>query len=404
MIELNKNIVLDLFSGAGGMAEGFLRAGFEIPYATDISIDASKTYINRHKQLKKKLKFFVGDINFLAQETNLHEFLGDDFGKIDVICGGPPCQGFSIAGKRDPNDPRNQLVISYLKVLKNVKPMYFIMENVVGLLSTKWDNYVGISGKIYSESKVIDVLLSEFKEIGYDASYKVLNTEEFGVPQRRMRVIVLGNRADKNIFKPDFPKPVLERVTVREAIEDLENTQTNDSKIDNLIATHKYQEESREGRTAHIKPIEVLNHKVSNHSEKVVNRFGLMRQGESLKSLLSRLDESVVQLYHTKKISCIRLNPELPSPTITTLPDDIVHYSKNRVLTVRECARLQSFDDSFVFYGKRTTGGKRRKFETPQYSQVGNAVPPLLSYAIANEIKKAIVKSRCEGGYEKTEL
>ena len=131
--------VLDLFSGAGGMAEGFLQAGFDIPFASDRSPQAALTYEYRHReQLGYKLDYFCGDVQELAEEKKLKEFLGKDFFNIDVICGGPPCQGFSMAGKRNPDDLRNQLVRSYISILKQVQPKYFVMENVTGILSAKF--------------------------------------------------------------------------------------------------------------------------------------------------------------------------------------------------------------------------------------------------------------------------
>lgn len=122
--------VLDLFSGAGGMAEGFLQAGFSIPFASDKSEQAALTYQNRHKQLGLKTKYYCGDVSVLCNPKILKNFLGQSFFDIDVICGGPPCQGFSLAGQRNPLDKRNQLVHSYIKILSQVKPKYFVMENV----------------------------------------------------------------------------------------------------------------------------------------------------------------------------------------------------------------------------------------------------------------------------------
>lgn len=388
---MGKYKVLDLFSGAGGMAEGFLRAGFDVPYATDISPDASETYINRHKQLNTKLNYWLGDINELANSSKLRDFLGEDFTSIDVVCGGPPCQGFSLAGKRDANDPRNKLVFSYLEILRELKPKYFVMENVTGLLSTICESYQGNCGTLYKDTKVIDILVEEFKKIGYSVDFKILNAADYGVPQNRMRVIILGVLNSKNIVKPDFPKKKRIKVSSYEAIEDLRNI-GNSETVDryNTEATSKYQKESRKGRTKNLSVSSLSNHTTSNHSKHVKERFALLNEGENFNSLFKRLNEEQLKKFYSKKNNCKKLSQNESSPTVTTLPDDIIHYSENRILTVRELARLQSFDDSFVFYGKRTTGGKRRKSETPQYTQVGNAVPPLLSYAIAKQILSAL--------------
>lgn len=391
---MGKYKVFDLFSGAGGMAEGFLRAGFDIPYATDISADASKTYMNRHKQLNKELKYFLGDINDLANSKSLKDFLGEDFYNIDVVCGGPPCQGFSLAGKRDANDPRNKLVFSYLEILRILKPKYFIMENVVGLLSTICEEYQGSCGTTYSEKKVIDILINEFENIGFEVKYKILNAYDYGVPQNRQRVIIIGTNISRNIKFPNFPEMIDEKVSVYEAIDDLKKIGNADA-IDyyNLETNSKYQKESRVGRVKRIEVTQLTNHVTSNHTKKVIERFELLKQGENFNSLFKRLHIDQLSYYLSKKNNCKKLSMYSSSPTVTTLPDDIIHYSENRILTVRELARIQSFDDSFVFYGKRTTGGKRRKFETPQYTQVGNAVPPLLSYAIAKELMLALKSS-----------
>lgn len=390
--------VLDLFCGAGGMAEGFMRAGFIIPYATDISKDASKTYINRHKQLGKKVKFLCEDINKIANEKELKKFLKNDINSIDVICGGPPCQGFSLAGRRDKNDPRNKLVFSYLEILKIVKPKFFVMENVEGLLSTICEEYTGMGDVVFVNKPVIEILQDQFKKIGYDMKYKVLQACDYGIPQKRKRVIFLGRRCDINLIEPEFPSKRESVVTVEEAIGDLIDI-SNGEEISfyKNAAISSYQIESRLGRTKNIQNDVLNNHRTSKHTQKVIERFSLIKPGENLQHFFSRICEEDRKRYYTKKNNCTRLKSDGVSPTITTLPDDIIHYSENRILTVREMARLQSFDDSFVFLGKRTTGGKLRKKETPQYTQVGNAVPPILAYEIAKEVIKALRGSEANG-------
>lgn len=388
--------VFDIFSGAGGMAEGFIRAGFNVLYATDISKYASETYINRHKQLGLELNYYCGDINNLSSEQSLKDFLKDDINNIDVICGGPPCQGFSTAGKRDSEDPRNKLVFNYLQIIKLVKPKYFVFENVIGILSTICNVYKSEDNSEYINQPVIDLLISEFRLIGYTANYKILEAKDFGVPQKRKRVIILGQKISESISNVEFPEGTEKNmITVYDAISDLENIYTNE-KVNhyNLEFFSDYQNQSREGRTKSLKIQNLENHITSNHSAKTIRRFQLLKEGENIKSFLKRMNIKEGDDLFTKKNNCRKLERNYLSPTITTLPDDIVHYSKNRILTVREMARLQSFDDSFVFYGKRTTGGKLRKLETPQYTQVGNAVPPLLAYAIASQILKALNESQ----------
>jgi DNA (cytosine-5)-methyltransferase 1 len=386
--------VLDLFSGAGGMAEGFLQSGFAIPFASDKSEQVAETYKNRHKQLGLITNYYCGDVSDLSIPENLSLFLGDSLPKIDVVCGGPPCQGFSLAGRRNPLDKRNQLVQSYIKILAQVKPKYFVMENVLGILSAKFIDYSGIK-KHYANEKVIAVLKSEFAEIGYpDVEIKLLDASDFGVPQKRQRVIFLGTRHDisKKLIHPE--PHVTTKISAKDAIQDLAEIALGSKaiKYENITYT-AYQEASRKGRTKNANGLTVAttvlsNHETSKHSDLVIERFTQLKAGENIKNMLSRLSDKQVNRLKTKKQNCRKISPNDPSPTVLTLPDDLVHYDKNRILTVREMARLQSFDDSFEFLGKRTTGGDRRKLETPQYTLVGNAVPPLLAKAIAEEIMK----------------
>lgn len=395
---MNKFNALDLFSGAGGMAEGFLQAGFSIPYASDKSEQAAKTYINRHNQLGFPVNYYCGDINKLALPKELSKFLNNDFNRIDVICGGPPCQGFSLAGKRNPNDQRNLLIKSYINILAQVKPKYFVMENVLGILSAQFSEYSGIEKK-YKNKNVIDVLKNEFKCIGYSrVEIKTLDASDFGVPQKRNRVIFLGTRDDiKIVLKHPLPNKA-EKITVQQAIDDL--TEINNGSIIehyNKIATSQYQNSSRIGRTLNKNGVPILsekltNHQTSAHTKHIIDRFSLLKQGESIRALLQRLNNEKRETFKTRKLNCKRIIAKEPSPTVLTLPDDLVHYSKNRILTVREMARLQSFDDSFEFIGKRTTGGNLRRNETPQYTLVGNAVPPLLAYAIAKKIMDTLIE------------
>lgn len=376
------------------MAEGFLQAGFVIPYASDKSEQAAQTYKHRHAQLGFDVTYYCGDVSELSTPETLSSFLGSSLSKIDVVCGGPPCQGFSLAGCRDPLDKRNQLVQSYIKILAQVKPKYFVMENVLGILSAKFIEYQGIN-KHYTDEKVINVLKSEFKEIGYpDVQIKMLDASDFGVPQKRQRVIFLGTRHDIP-KKLTHPEPHLEdKVTSKDALQDLAGIALGTKVLKYKDpSVSKYQTTSREGRTKGASgktvPATLLNnHEASKHSDLIIDRFSHLKVGESVKKMLSRLNVEQVEQLKTKKQSCRRIPPDEPSFTVLTLPDDLVHYEKNRILTVRETARLQSFDDSFEFLGKRTTGGNKRKLETPQYTLVGNAVPPLLAKAIADEVMK----------------
>lgn len=404
---MGQPIVLDIFCGAGGMSEGFIQAGFDVRFATDINETAKLTYMNRHNQLGYKTKFVCEDIRKFSKKSNLDKFL--DGTEIDVVCGGPPCQGFSLAGKRDKNDPRNMLFSSYINVIRHVKPKYFVMENVEGILSMKLDKFIGIKKTVYEDKTVAEILKEEFLKIGYYVEYKVLQAIDYGVPQTRRRIFFLGHRVRrvkggqcKDLVQPPlFPSGNGDKIiSIKDAINDLAflESRHKSKKYRKNIELTEYQKTSIQGRTPckngqTIKSNEIFNHEAANHSDKVMKRFSFIEQGEDLVDLKKKLTEDEWGIYKTKKTRCRRVLADKPAPTILTLPDDLIHYSKNRIMTVREFARLQSFDDSFEFLGKRTTGGKQRKTDLPQYSQVGNAVPPLLAKAIASEIKIALEKS-----------
>ncbi|QZY56484.1 DNA cytosine methyltransferase [Crassaminicella profunda] len=404
---MDKPVVLDIFCGAGGMSEGFIQAGFDVGFACDINKQAMDTYVNRHKQLGYNVKFACVDIKKFSEEEFLKEFLGEK--KVDVVCGGPPCQGFSLAGKRKQDDPRNMLFKSYIQTIKNVKPSYFVMENVEGLLSMKFDKFKGISGKNYKEATVPQILEEEFYKIGYKVEHKVLQANGYGVPQNRKRVFFIGHKIEKIrgkkyvdlVVPPKFPmRSVSKDVTIKLAIDDLSFLEAghHTKKYHQNQSLSDYQSTSINGRTpaADGNPIKaelLSNHEATRHSAKVIERFSLIPEGGNLEDLKKRLSNDEWEKYKTKKLRCYRVKSDEPSPTVLTLPDDLIHYARNRIMTVRELARLQSFDDSFVFLGKRTTGGKKRKVELPQYTQVGNAVPPLMARAVAKEIMKAFIKS-----------
>lgn len=397
--------VLDLFSGAGGMAEGFLQAGFRIPNACDFSAEVALTYKNRHQQLGyRDLKFYQGDIRKIAKPKKIKEFLEGN--EISVIVGGPPCQGFSLTGKRNQEDPRNYLFIEYLKIVKIVQPKYFVIENVEGILSFKVSGLKALSRTVYDNVTVPEIIVEEAKKIGYCVKYKLLNAKNYGVPQNRPRVIFLGHQIKRVKGKvidivppPEFPTSHDVTITVSQAISDLrflKNGETAESYY-TRFKTSSYQSTLKNGLTPNINGVGIsarslANHSASNHTEKVIKRFKKLKPDESIVQLLNRIDEHEFEEFNTKKYRCTKLHKDKVSPTVLTLPDDIIHYDPQnpRILTVRELARLQSFDDSFEFLGKRTTGGERRKHETPQYTQVGNAVPPLFANAIANEIMKVL--------------
>jgi len=360
----NKLTFIDLFAGAGGKSCGFEQAGYELLFATDINESCAQTFVENRKALDKN-SFIIRDIRLLPAEEIL-DIIKLRPKQLDVICGGPPCQGFSLAGRRDPNDKRNTLFEEYVKIVKGILPKWFIMENVVGILSMK------VRGK-----NVKDLIIESFAP-EYNVDLAVLNAVKFGVPQTRERVFFVGNRLGKQNPFPTGQLSRKEYVTVEQAIGDLEDINIGEScKVYKCSANSEYQKRIRKGAK---KGEPLFNHEAANHSKVVTKRFSMLKPGGDMNSLPPN--------YRTKKRNLYRLKHNEPSKTVVTLPDDIVHYNKPRILTVRETARLQSFDDDYFFCGKRTTGGLKRREECPQYTQVGNAVPPLLAKAVALELIK----------------
>lgn len=434
---------IDLFCGAGGCSEGLIQAGFHILFSSDISDMVEVTYRHRHEQLGliqgKNTWFERSDIRDLTGDTikkhilGLEIFKGKEMPEIDLMIGGPSCQGFSRAGRRDKSDPRNMLFGEYVRVIDEIKPKYIVLENVEGFVDMQFMGYVGITGINYPDGSVTpNILRSELKEIGYDTlEPRILNAADYGVPQRRNRIIFMGYR--RGLTPPQYPNPTVtpeQRVTLLEAIGDLISDPQSRAVINS--APTPYQIDSITGRTPDIdgKPIpakSALNTELPKQTNVVRERFELFNAGESGTALKKRVIEhginlsdkpalvelcskqfgmsadEVVSLFKkggvtkeqaevllTKKNIRQKLDPHEPSATVVTIPDDYINPCEPRTFSVREMARLQSFDDSFEFLGKRTTGGLLRRKEVPQYTQVGNAVPPLLAKAVALEIKKVL--------------
>lgn len=435
---------VDLFCGAGGCSEGLIQAGFHILFSSDISDMVEVTYCHRHEQLGliqgKNTWFERADIRDLTGAdihkhiSNLEIFKNSELPDIDLLIGGPSCQGFSRAGRRDKSDPRNMLFGEYVRVVNEIKPKYIVLENVEGFNDMQFIGYKGITGIDYPDGSVTPhILRNELNEIGYNTlDPKVLNAADYGVPQRRNRVIFIGYR--KDMIAPKYPTPTVKPenyLTLMDAIGDL----ITDSKLrkkKNPCLT-PYQIESKNGRTPDINgnvipsPKLTLNTELSSISDIVRERFSLFKQGETGTSLKKRVIEKGINLSNkpalvnlccenfnltsdevitlfkkakatreqvdillTKKNIRQRFNENQSSATVVTIADDYISPWESRTFSVREMARCQSFDDSFEFLGKRTTGGLKRRVEVPQFTQVGNAVPPLLAKAIADEIIKVL--------------
>ena len=436
---------IDLFCGAGGCSEGLIQAGFHILYSSDISPMVEVTYRHRHEQLgllqgvntyfqRADIKDLTGE-EIIRHIAELEIFHNREVPDIDLIIGGPSCQGFSRAGRRDKKDPRNMLFGEYVRVINEVHPKYIILENVEGFMDMQFLGYTGITGVRYPDGSVTpDILRNELDIIGYHTlKPRILNAADYGVPQRRNRVIFMGYRDD--VPAPVYPEPLLDEdhhISLKDAIGDL----ISDENIRRQVNRRRsqYQIDSANGRTPDINgnPIpyrgEFMNNELPRVSELVVERFSLFNQGETGTQLKKRILENgidlndkpnlvsmcskefgispddVIQLFNnpelinkdhlnvllTSKNIRQRWSPDSPSATIVSIPDDYISPWEDRTFSVREMARCQSFDDSFEFLGKRTTGGMLRQIEIPQYTQVGNAVPPLLAKAVALQIIDAL--------------
>lgn len=434
---------IDLFCGAGGCSEGLIQAGFHILFSSDISDMVEVTYRNRHEQLGfiqgENTWFERADIRNLTGEeikkhiSSLSMFEGKGIPEIDLAIGGPSCQGFSRAGRRDKSDPRNMLFGEYVRVINEIRPKYIVLENVEGFVDMQFMGYKGITGIEYPDGSVTPYILrSELNEIGYDTlEPRILNSADYGVPQRRNRIIFIGYR--KGLTPPQYPEPTVSPenyLTLKDAISDL--IVSNSTREEVATQLSQYQIDSINGRTPdiHGNPIKATkrnNVKLSKQTDIVIERFSLFEEGETGANLKKRVLEQgidisgkkalialcsekfdisqndVVDLFKkakatpeqvevllTKKNIRQRWASDQPSATIVTIADDYISPWEPRTFSVREMARCQSFDDSFEFLGKRTTGGLRRRVEVPQYTQVGNAVPPLLAKAVALEIKKVL--------------
>lgn len=340
-----KRKIIDLFCGCGGLSYGFEKAGFEISLAIDNWKDAIDTYNHNHKDEIAKCI----DIHKLDYE-HLKEFIG----KIDGVIGGPPCQGYSTVGTRDINDPRNHLYLEYCRIVEIIKPKFFVIENVRGLMT--------LAGGMFKND-----IINRFGKLGYNVTYKLVNAADYGIPQNRERVFFIGIK-DKEFV---FPVEEAKKVSTEEAISDLLNVTENFDEIGKVESD--YQKLMRSDKVKYVK-----NHDKTNHTQKTIDVIKQVPDGGNIKDLPE-------EYWNIRKYNKAfeRMNSKLPSNTIDTGHRNYFHYKLNRIPTVRESARIQSFPDDFEFLGSKTS----------QYKQVGNAVPPLLSFKMAKQILNILEES-----------
>lgn len=317
---------VDLFAGAGGLSLGFVMAGFTPLASIEIAEAAVETYKHNfceNRGFKETVE--SRDIRDINVKSELLNNLKNK--NVDVICGGFPCQGFSLSGNRVVYDERNSLYKDMLEIVKEVKPKFVVMENVVGLRSML-------------DGKIEQMIINDYANAGYKISVKVLNSADYGVPQQRKRVIFIGNRLNTTNY---HPKPLLspnEYKTTKDAIEDLMNMPDNKN----------------------------FNHVITKHSDEMKIRLAKVEEGKSL--------------YENYSDSWKKCPWDQPSCTVKENHGAVnIHPKLPRVITAREMARLQSFPDNFIFKGAKKW----------QLVQIGNAVPPLLGKAIALSVEKSLL-------------
>ena len=365
--------IIDLFAGCGGMSLGFEFAGFHPVLAIEKDAWASETYAYN----RTSVKVVTGDITRILHPKEKFTQINDVFG----IIGGPPCQGFSLSGDRDPKDPRNSLFMDYMRFVKDFRPPFFVMENVPGILSS-----VTKKG-----DPVRDVIIGVAKGLGYNVKVMQLDASHYGVPQSRLRVFFVGIRDDYP-FDPDRLTPIKTTadcpVTIRQAISDLpmiKACEGSEVMSYTTAAENEYQRWCRDGSQV------VHNHVAMRHTKRLVARFHVIQHGESAADVprehmqRQRGNAAVIsgKIYSQNNM---RPYPDLPSPTVpASFQSNFVHPLCDRNYTAREGARIQSFPDRYVFCGKRTTMSWEKNLS--QYQQIGNAVPPLLAKALGEMIK-----------------
>lgn len=416
---MKKNTLVDLFAGCGGLSLGLEQAGFHPIYVNELNDNALKSYLENRKISHPHLlesESYSNDIKTIINDKNVTKLkehftktanIKIDHGELDLLVGGPPCQGFSGIGHRRSYSvdkkqlPSNHLYQDMAWLIKQLSPKVFLFENVRGLLTSKWSKD-GVKGEIWEDVKNTFSALQNYR-----IESSLIFAKHYGVPQNRPRVILVGVRDDislkpwgksKEVANGFLPEPTFNAPNLEDLLGDLV-----DAKFKNGGSTINYPSDikndfqkfyrTRTDGSTMKKGSLITEHEYSKHSEIVIKKFKNMIKNGGI----------ISEEFKTKKFSQRLLKAKWglngPNITATSLPDDYVHFSQPRVLTVREWARLQGFPDWYQFDGKRTTGGLRRagnpragiyERELPKYTQIGNAVPVLLATAIGNHFKKIL--------------
>ena len=382
-----KPTAISLFAGAGGCSRGFRQAGYDVRFATDLDGAAVESY--RRNFVGTPCE--VADIRELSAETLL-ERVQLQPGELDILLGGPPCQGFSSAGGKAGDDPRNSLLGHYVRLLEGLRPKWFVMENVEGLLTNAGGTHVRDA-------------VAAFLEAGYSVNVEKIYAQGYGVPQRRKRVLIVGNRLGHDFV---FPKPVTPfsgnifrkgEVTFSTAVSDLPPAMHDAGRV-LAFATppqNKLQAHLRGAAKT------VIDHDTPALSGLQLERVRGLRPGQTMKDLPEHLQHESFRRRAFRRVmdgtpverrggaphGLKRLFADEPCLTITgAATREFVHPTEDRLLTLRECARLQTFPDSFEFAGSAAS----------RIQQIGNAIPPLLARAIGEHIEREFGFAASYGG------
>lgn len=396
---------IDAFAGCGGLSLGLMQAGWTGRFAIERDKFAFATLkanlltkSSPHKYVWPRWlpKEPIGIVELL---NNYHDRLEEISGGIDVLVGGPPCQGFSSAGRRKHDDPRNQMFASYLNLVDIIKPKAVLIENVRGFT---------VDFNAGDEVKNFSHLLKARLSDAYTVHEQLLDLSIFGVPQARTRYFVLAFRSELNVpnpflhlldRRPSFLRSLRLNAPVSSsaAISDLELERCG---TQSSTETKGFEETRYAGPLTHYQKLmnagcgDPTDLRLARHAEHIAARFKeIIELSHAEGRLNTSIGAEMRARFGLKKLALRVLDPDRPSPTITSMPDDLLHYSEPRTLTVRENARLQTFPDWYSFQGKYTTGGHLRKQEVPRFTQVANAVPPLVARAIGEALTE-LLKSK----------
>ncbi|GCE12500.1 DNA cytosine methyltransferase [Tengunoibacter tsumagoiensis] len=431
---------IDVFAGAGGLSLGLMMAGWKGLFAVEKSPMAFETL--KYNLIDQKDNFTFEWPDWLPKEATDIEILLDEYKsqlknlpEIQLLAGGPPCQGFSNSGRRKYDDQRNRLFEKYLELVKLLRPQMLLVENVQGFAKTFKKTEKGKNGKDIEEQRfnADEELQEALLKLGYTSfREKSIKAKDFGVPQIRPRYILIAIRNDimqnnlflqpfdtlfttRATFLPQHNLPLDQEITLEEAISDLEKVHGHVQCIEPRMKRFKqglygpiqpnnfYQKLMRQHRNGTLIQEGCIadSHRFANHSQEIEHRFNRIihefTPGKQLK-------EQERKLLNLNKHRIAPLSRNEACHTLTSLPDDLVHYGEPRIPTVREYARIQSFPDWFEFKAKYTTGDTNRRTQIPRYTQVANAVPPLLAEAIGTALKIVLAnaKQRVTGNTDTT--